>query len=103
MIGYGTPESRPCQRCTSVPHTSEHDVRSSAEPAGRSGRSYSRSAIGWRGAVITAARMGSATTVYVILERMPIQTAAALWLVAALAAPNAPQPQPYRAAKARKH
>jgi hypothetical protein len=35
---------------------------------------------------------------------MLIQTTAALWLVAALAAPKAvPDPQPYRAAKARRH
>ena len=46
MIGYGTPASRPCQRWTSVPHTSERSVRSSAEPAGRSGRSNSRISIG---------------------------------------------------------
>ena len=37
MIGYGTPDRRPCHRCTSVPHTSERAVRSSAAPGGRSG------------------------------------------------------------------
>jgi hypothetical protein len=46
---------------------------------------------------------GSAHAVYVILERMLIQTAAALWLAAALAAPEAAQPRPYRAPKARRH
>ena len=30
MIGYGTPARRPCQRWTSVPHTSARAVRSSA-------------------------------------------------------------------------
>jgi hypothetical protein len=45
-----------------------------------------------------------AHAVYVILERMLIQTMSALWLVAALAAPDAPQqPQPYKAPKARRH
>lgn len=47
--------------------------------------------------------MGSLTRFYVILERMLIQTASALWLVAALAAPDAPAPQQYRAPKARRH
>jgi len=41
-------------------------------------------------------------TVYVILERMLIQTASVLAVVAALAAPL-PQPQAYRAQKARRH
>ena len=67
MIGYGTPDSRPCQRWTSVPHTSERAVRSSAEPAGRSGRANSRTSTGRRGAGITAARMRSLTA-YVTLE-----------------------------------
>jgi hypothetical protein len=34
---------------------------------------------------------------------MLLQTASALWLVAALAAPDAPQPQPYQVPKARRH
>ena len=33
MIGYGTPARRPCHRCTSVPQTSEHDVRNNTAPS----------------------------------------------------------------------
>ena len=43
MIGYGTPASRPCQRCTSVPHTSER-----SGPQQRTGRQEDRAA-GTRG------------------------------------------------------
>jgi len=51
---------------------------------------------------MTAARTLSLTDVYVILERMLIQTASTVWLVASLATP-APQAQPYHAPKARRH
>jgi hypothetical protein len=55
------------------------------------------------GAVMTAARM-SDTRLYVILERMLIQTLAALWTAAAIATPAAaPQAQAYQPKKARKH
>ena len=55
MIGYGTPDRRPCQRCTSVPHTSDRAVRSSAPPGGRSGSGNSRTSTGACGDGITAA------------------------------------------------
>src|SRR4051794_10089899 len=102
MIGYGTPERRPCQRCTSVPQSSERSVRSSAAPGGRSGRRNCLSSMGARGAGITAARM-SVTRLYVILERMLIQTLAALWVAGSMAAAPAAQAPPYKAKKARRH
>ena len=37
IIGYGTPASRPCQRCTSVPQTSDRAVRRREAPSGRVG------------------------------------------------------------------
>ena len=59
MIGYGTPASRPCQMCTSVPQTSEYSVRSSTEPGSSAGSANSRNSTGTRGAGITAARIGT--------------------------------------------
>src|SRR5688572_20767518 len=56
MIGYGTPDRRPCHRCTSVPQTSENAVRISAPPGGRSGSRSSRISTGRCGAGMTAAR-----------------------------------------------
>src|SRR6516162_2285816 len=100
MIGYGTPLNLPCQRWTSVPHTSERTVRTSAAPGGRSGRGNSRSSIGSRGAIITAARTRSLNDVYVILERMLIQSAAVLCLAASLAPASQARYQPQ---KARRH
>src|SRR5688572_15178487 len=63
MIGYGTPARRPCQRWTSVPHTSARAVRSRAPCGGSSGRGNSLISTGWRGAGITAARMRASTAV----------------------------------------
>jgi len=55
MSGYGTPDSRPCQRWTSVPHTSEYSVRSNIPPGAMSGSGNSRISTGWSGAGMTAA------------------------------------------------
>src|SRR5262245_54545472 len=56
MIGYGTPERRPCHKCTSVPQTSENAVRRSAPPGGNVGSVNSRISMGTRGAGMTAAK-----------------------------------------------
>ena len=55
MIGNGTPASRPCQMCTSVPQTSEYSVRRSTDPGSSTGSGNSRSSTGTSGAGITAA------------------------------------------------
>ena len=58
MMGNGTPARRPCQMCTSVPHTSEYSVLSRSEPGSSAGSGNSRNSTGTRGAGITAATMG---------------------------------------------
>src|SRR5262245_1404414 len=69
MIGYGTPDSRPCHKCTSVPQTSEYTVFKSIGPCAMSGSGNSRSSIGARGAVMTAARIMMSTCYY---RHMPL-------------------------------
>lgn len=48
MIGYGTPASCPCHRCTSVPHTSLPRVCSSTAPGSSAGSANCRSSSGPR-------------------------------------------------------
>ena len=63
IIGYGTPDSRPWCKWTSVPHTSEYKVRNIPLPCGNSGHGSSPISTGWLGACMIAA----VTTLAIVL------------------------------------